>query len=208
MMIVNIRIKPNFKKVNSQKNEIINNLKNILQQEKKDHKKNILQCNTLLEVFAYSKSHNLESNSFGLLIEYYLLHTKKYNFTKNNSSNCIGDMQKDNINYELKCSLGGKSNNKFNFVQIRPSHKCSHILCAYYLSLDNYKKLGELFVFVINNDNMKELILKFGNYTHGTKKELGPINKNSFNKNIEFAIRPTINGKCWNELLRFRVKHF
>lgn len=206
-MLININIKY-YKKLKPNKKQLVNNLKNILFEQKKDYKQEILNCKDLLEAHAYCKSNKLESNSFGLLIEHYILHTKKYNLIKNNSTNCIGDFNQNGINFELKCSLGGKNNNQFNFVQIRPTHNCNYVLCAYYLSKNNYKNLGELFVFVINNNEMKDFILNYGSYAHGTIKKLGKINKKTIETpNIEFALRPKINSYLWEKLLKFRVKH-
>ena len=55
---------------------------------------------------------------------------------------------------------------------------------------------------------MKELILKYGGYAHGTIKEHGKItfeDLNDKNNKKEYAIRSKYCDKCWNELLRFRV---
>ena len=53
---------------------------------------------------------------------------------KNNSSLCIGDLCKNKVNYEIKVSNGGKSNNKFNYVQFRLNHDCNYYLIAYYIN--------------------------------------------------------------------------
>jgi len=55
---------------------------------------------------------------------------------------------------------------------------------------------------------IKNLIVSYGGYAHGTIKEHGIITADSFSeeKSIkEYAIRPTINDKCWKALLPFRV---
>jgi hypothetical protein len=127
---------------------------------------------------------------------------------KNDTGSCIGDLQHKKINFEIKISNGGKTHNNFNFVQLRCNHDCEYLLTAYYLSKKNLEKLGELFIFKLNKNNIKDLILKYGHYAHGTIKKLGKINKESLeniNNNKEYALRPKYCDKCWNELLNFRI---
>jgi len=127
---------------------------------------------------------------------------------KNNASLCLGDLHHNQINFELKISNGGKENNRFNYVQLRMNHDCVYIFTAYYLCEDNIDNEGELFIFKLNKDDIKKLILSYGGYAHGTVQKLGKITEielsNSSNDK-EYAIRPKYGDKCWNELLFFRV---
>jgi hypothetical protein len=127
---------------------------------------------------------------------------------KNNASLCLGDLQHNQVNFELKISTGGKENNKFNYVQLRMNHDCVYILTAYYLCEDNIDNEGELFIFKLNKDNIKKLILLYGGYAHGTVQKLGKITEielSNIANDKEYAIRPKYGDKCWNELLSFRV---
>ena len=54
---------------------------------------------------------------------------------------------------------------------------------------------------------MKNILLKFGKYAHGTNKNLGKINIDKID-NKEYALRPRYNDKCWNELLQFRIDEY
>ena len=128
--------------------------------------------------------------------------------TKNNASVCIGDLQFNLVNLEIKVSNGGKDNNKFNYVQLRMNHVCEYILTAYYISDDNIEDMGELFIFKLNKKDIKKMILNYGGYAHGTTKQLGPITENDLDDitNMkEYAFRPKYGDKCWGELLTFRV---
>ena len=129
--------------------------------------------------------------------------------TKNNASLCNGDLQCDDANYEIKASNGGKENNKFNYVQLRMNHNCEYILTAYYICYHNLENLGELFIFKLNKENLKSLIVNYGGYAHGTIGELGKItieDLNDVTNQKEYAIRPKYGDKCWNELLEFRIE--
>ena len=94
---------------------------------------------------------------------------------KNSSSLCIGDLQHNNVNLEIKVSNGGQDNNKFNYVQLRLNHKCDYLLTAYYIDQSNIDMLGELFIFRLSKDNIKQMILHYGGYAHGTISKLGKI---------------------------------
>ena len=128
--------------------------------------------------------------------------------TKNNASSCNGDLMCNETNIEVKASNGGKGNKKFNFVQLRMNHTCEYILTAYYIDYTNLDKLGELYIFRMNKENIKSLIVKYGGYAHGTIEKLGKITMedlNYINNQKEYAIRPKYGDECWNELLNFRV---
>ena len=88
------------------------------------------------------------------------------------------------------------------------NHNCEYILTAYYIDYTNLDNLGELFIFKINKDDIKPLILQYGGYAHGTIGELGEITMddlNLANNPKEYALRPKYCDKCWNELLNFRI---
>jgi hypothetical protein len=129
--------------------------------------------------------------------------------TKNNSSLCNGDLHYNQTNFEIKTSNGGKEHNKFNYVQLRMNHNCEYLLTAYYLNYENVETEGELFIFKLNKIDIKKIILKYGNYAHGTKQKLGEItedNLENLTNNKEYVIRPKYGDKCWKELLHFRVQ--
>lgn len=180
-------------------------LQKILNFNSINHKEIILKQKNLKYAHIYCKINNL-NNITGNLIELYI--KEKFNMNKINSSKSCGDLEKNDTNYEIKASNGGKNNNKFNYVQIRFNHNCEYILTAYYLSENNIKNNGELFIFKLNKKNMKELVYDYGSYAHGTIEKLGEItidSINNINNTNEYALRPKYNGKCWNRLLDFRI---
>jgi hypothetical protein len=186
-------------------NTIKDRLKYVLELSKINHKKEILKQENLKLAHIYCKIHNLSGQISGPLIENYIQY--KYQMNKNNSSECIGDLSINNINYEIKISLGGKDHNKFNFVQIRMNHVCDYFLIAYYISKENLDNLGELYIFQLNKENLKEIILKYGSYAHGTLEKLGSITLLDLNNNEndkEYALRPKYNDDCWKTLLKYR----
>lgn len=180
-------------------------LKQILLEGSIEHKTKILSCKDIKETHVYCKIHRIPSQSYGSLIENYMI--SKYGYSKNSASNCNGDLTKGDETYELKVSMGGKTFDKFNFVQIRPTHSCDfYILTAYYLTESNVNDEGELYIFRLNKHNMIELLKKHGQYAHGTIKEYGSKNQVDYSTTkIEFAVRTKINDKCWNYLLSYRI---
>ena len=182
-------------------------LRNILNLSKCNHKKEIFkQSSNIKDAHIYCKINQLSGQISGPLIEYYI--KNKYKMIKNNASLCIGDVKHKNKNIEIKISTGGKENNKFNYVQLRVNHNCDYILTAYYLSKENLKNMGELFIFRLNKKYMIDIILKFGSYAHGTIQKLGVIKQNDLNNlknDKEYAIRPKYGDKCWIELLKYRI---
>lgn len=181
-------------------------LKNLLKIQKINHKIEILKQPNIKRAHIYSKIHQLSGQIAGPLIEYYI--KNKYKMIKNNSSLCIGDLHYKKSNIEIKISNGGKDNNKFNYVQLRLNHNCDYILTAYYISNDNIDIEGELFIFRLNKSDLKDIILKYGEYAHGTINKLGKITKKDLDDKTndkEYAIRPIYGDKCWNELLKYKV---
>jgi hypothetical protein len=181
-------------------------LKHILDSSKLNHKAEILSQESLKDAHIYCKINNLTGQESGPLLENYI--KNKYNMEKNEPSSCTGDLNCNQQNIEIKISNGGKDNKKFNYVQLRMNHKCDYIFTAYYLDYINLNQTGELFIFRLNKEEIKKLIIKYGSYAHGTIKKLGKISKNDLDKHNndkEYALRPKYGDKCWNDLLRFRI---
>jgi len=189
-----------------QRNEIKEKLKYILGISQCNHKIEIMKEDNIKCAHIYCKINQLSGQVSGPLIEYYI--KTKYSMEKNNASLCLGDLQHNQVNFELKISNGGKENNRFNYVQLRMNHDCVYIFTAYYLCEDNIDNEGELFIFKLNKDDIKKLILSYGGYAHGTVQKLGKITEfelSNTTNDKEYAIRPKYGDKCWNELLSFRV---
>jgi len=88
------------------------------------------------------------------------------------------------------------------------NHNCKYIFTAYHIDYTNLINLGELYIFKLNKENIKTLIVKYGSYAHGTKKIHGKITMedlNNSNNFKEYALRPKYRDKCWIELLNFRI---
>jgi len=189
------------------KSERVNRLKEHLVFSKIKHEEEIMKLSSLKEANIYCVIHKLSAQQFGPLLEKYI--RTKFHYIKNKAEKCIGDCYKDGKNVEVKVSLGGANHTKFNFVQIRPSHDCDiYILTAYYLSNVNVENEGELFIFKISKEDIKNVIMFYGGYAHGTIKEHGYITMESLNdkKSLkEYALRPIKNDDCWNTLMSFRI---
>lgn len=204
--IVNENLEYIPKKNNKYHNETKIKLKQLLDsyQSTKIHTETIMKLPTLKDAHIYCKYNNLSGQFTGPVLEKYI--KIKYNMTKNNASLCNGDLNCNEINLEIKASNGGKENNKFNFVQLRMNHNCEYILTAYHIDYTNLDNLGELYIFKLNKENIKPLIVKYGGYAHGTIGELGEITMNNLNGTPkEYALRPKYGDKCWIELLNYRV---
>jgi len=79
---------------------------------------------------------------------------------------------------------------------------------AYYLDCYNLNDEGELYIFKVPNHEIKKLILDYGEYSHGSKKNNGEItlkSLNSLDNRFEYSLRPKYGDKCWNELLLFKI---
>lgn len=195
-------------KKHNKHNETKIKLKQLLDSSRsnKIHTETIMNLPKLKDAHIYCKYNNLSGQFTGPVLEKFI--KIKYNMTKNNASYCNGDLKCNEINIEIKASNGGKENNKFNFVQLRMNHNCVYILTAYYLDYTNLEKLGELYIFKLNKENIKPLIVKYGGYAHGTIGELGEITIEDLNEPTnqkEYALRPKYGDKCWVELLNFRI---
>ena len=172
----------------------------------KIHTETIMSLPTLKDANIYCKYNNLLGQFTGPLLEKYI--KIKYKMTKNDASSCNGDLKCNEKNFEIKTSNGGNENNKFNYVQLRINHDCEYIMTAYYLDYTNLENLGELYIFKLNKENIKPLIIKYGGYAHGTISKLGKItieDLNDVTNSKEYALRPKYGDKCWIELLNFRI---
>lgn len=167
----------------------------------------LMNLATLKEAHLYCVIYKISSQKYGPLLEKFI--QTRFNYNKNKAEDCTGDCSKDGKNLEIKVSLGGAKSTKFNYVQIRLSHDCDiYILTAYHLSSKNKDEGGELYIFKVPKSDIKKLIKSYGGYAHGTRGEHGDITDDSLNdeKSMkEYALRPIINGKCWEALMRFRI---
>jgi len=125
--------------------DIKEKLKNILGISKCNHKVEIMKETDIKRAHIYCKINQLSGQVSGPLIEHYIKNI--YGMEKNNASLCKGDLQHNQINFEIKISNGGKENNKFNYVQLRMNHDCVYIFTAYYICIDNVENEGELYIF-------------------------------------------------------------
>lgn len=196
------------KKNNKYHNETKIKLKQLLDSSlsNKIHTETIMALPSLKDAHTYCKYNNLSGQFTGPVLEKYI--KIKYKMTKNNASLCNGDLKCNETNVEIKASNGGKENNKFNFVQLRMNHNCEYILTAYYIDYTNLDNLGELYIFKLNKENIKPLIVKYGGYAHGTIRKLGEItidDLNDIDNSKEYVLRPKYGDKCWIELLNYRV---
>jgi hypothetical protein len=188
--------------------EIQQRLRDFLLEEEtslEKHSLNIKGCPTLKEAHIYCKTRRLSAQTSGIMIEKYFQH--KYHMTKNSSSSCTGDLCHANTNFELKISNGGKRHDRFNFVQLRMNHNCDYLFTAYYLHPSNLDQCGELFIFQLKKDSLKNMLLQYGSYAHGTVRKLGPITLKDLEdpeNQKEYALRPKYGDPCWKALLEYR----
>jgi len=175
-----------------------------------NHRVEILKESSLKDAHIYCKINELPGQISGNLIEMYI--QKKFEMVKNIAQTCSGDLHFDSQNIEVKISLGGICCRQFNYVQIRLNHDIDYyLLTAYFISLENVDKSGELFVFKIGKESIKTLILKYGAYAHGSVKNLGKISLtqlNSLPNNNEYCLRPKHNSVFWKELLEHKTLEF
>ena len=172
----------------------------------KIHTEKVMGLPTLKDAHIYCKYNNLSGQFTGPALEKYI--QIKYGMTKNDASSCNGDLQYNQMNIEVKASNGGRENNRFNYVQLRMNHNCEYIFTAYYIDYENLDELGELYIFKLMKENIKQLIVKYGGYAHGTIGELGEITIEDLDdpkNHKEYAIRPRYGDHCWKELLQFRI---
>jgi hypothetical protein len=148
--------------------------------------------------------HHLSSNQWSIILQEHL--KNKFNIG-HPIDNVSGDgLTQNKKNVEIKVSLGDV-NGQFHFVQLRPDHKVdSYLFMVYNL---NEHDIGKLYYFVCNADEVKQLIVNYGDYAHGTKTALGPIcHQNLHGRNSEYSLRPhplasqkNKQRKLWNLLV-------
>lgn len=205
--IIDLTLEDDIIYLSEDKINTIEILRRHLHSIKVDHSTEIMKKETLKDAHIYCIENNISSQIYGPLLEKYI--RLKYGYLKNNVSECNGDMSKNGKTLEIKTSLGGKEHNKFNFVQIRPFHKCDYyILTSYHLCNDNIDQLGKLYIFYLNKSDMIEMLLKHGQYAHGTTSQHGVItieNLLNENKTTEYSLRPKFGDKCWNGLLKYQI---
>jgi len=173
-----------------------------------NHSIKIMKEKTIKKACIYCIKNRISPQIYGCLLENYII--KYYDMIKNVSKDAIGDATLDGQSYEIKCSLGGRHFSSYNYVQIRPNHCDNHMLLAYHLNKENANLGGDLFEFRIPESDIKELIILYGNYSHGTQKRLGNITKDKLDDlslPYEYSLRPKFNSKLWNDLLNFRFKN-
>ena len=182
-------------------------LRYILNLSKRDNKVEIMKQSNLKAAHIYCKINQLSGQVSGPLLENYI--KMKYDMIKNSSALCIGDLQHNETNLEIKISNGGKDNNKFNYVQLRMNHVCEYLLTAYYMNEENIETtMGELYIFKLNKGDMRRMELLHGGYAHGTITKLGKITEEDLNNaenDKEYALRPVYGSKCWNDLLEYKI---
>jgi len=174
-----------------------------------NHHNEIMKEPSIKHAHVYCKIQGLSGQITGPLIEKYIQY--KCNMSKNHASQCIGDLQHNGCNLEIKVSNGGQNHNKFNYVQMRMNHQCDYLLTAYYLDDSNVSALGDLFLFRISKHDLRQIIAQYGSYAHGTKEKLGAITLSDLENQEntkEYALRPKYGDECWKSLLPFRIEEF
>lgn len=181
-------------------------LSDILNNGCADHKNEILKCKSLKEAHIYCKVNAIIGQTTGTLIESYII-KKSASIKKNPSSECKGDCVIDNLhNVEIKASLGGNKHKNFNFVQIRLGHDIQYyLLTAYYISMSNLENEGDLYIFYIDKASMKNIIIEYGQYAHGTIKENGKISATNLKDDKEYALRVSYGSPLWSKLCEYKL---
>ncbi|AFK66148.1 hypothetical protein OMVG_00148 [Ostreococcus lucimarinus virus OlV3] len=181
-------------------------LKDLLNKGSVNHKKETVKCETLKDVHIYCKLESLPGQVSGSLIEDYIINNCNH-LTKVKSSECKGDCRlNDRYNVEIKASLGGQTHQKFNYVQIRLGHNIDYYLfTAYYISNENVNSDGELYIFLIKKESMRNIIVDYGQYAHGTVSENGPICMENIKEDKEYALRVSYGSSLWKKLCEYRL---
>jgi hypothetical protein len=120
-----------------------------------------------------------------------------------------GDGCKNGKNIEIKVSLGC-INGQMNFVQLRPDHNIDYYLFVGYNLFED--TCGKVYTLLIPSENIYELIINYGSYSHGTVFKLGNITRENIKgRNCEYSLRPNpeLSNNCkykklWIELLKYQ----
>jgi hypothetical protein len=184
-------------------------LKAVLAKPRGGHERALMGQRSLKAAHIYCVINGLSSQQFGPLLERYIC--ERFGYTRARASDAKGDATDPATGKttEIKVSFGGPTRSRFNFVQLRPAHKCSwYLLTAYNICDTNADQGGELFVFRVPAQAVRDLIVSYGGYAHGTVKEQGPVTRKQIEDpecEYEYALRPVLGDNCWKELLKFRV---
>ncbi len=185
-------------------------LRAILSASTVNHNTTILEESTLKDAHVYCVINRISAQQYGPLLQYYIIN--KFGYITNRAQDTNGDCSKDGINYEVKVSLGGSKFNKFNYVQIRPSHNIHYyILTAYHVDEASVGLEGSLYIFKVSKADMNTLLINHGTYAHGTQNEHGDtITMEELNdpaNRKEYALRPRFSSRdrCWQDLLAYQI---
>lgn len=188
------KVLPNFSKLNLQ--NLVNEMRNSNKYKVMCEKENKILPKCIL------CKRYLSSNQYGPLLEKFIVN--KLNLSKP-PDNTSGDASFNNKNIEIKVSLGDKRG-ILSFVQLRPDHNIDYyLLLTYDLAFGD---IGQVNMFNVPSNDMNKLIVKYGNYAHGTVKKLGKITSSNIKgRNCEYALRTIPNnkkqiGKLWKDLIK------
>lgn len=111
-----------------------------------------------------------------------------------------GDGTLNGLNVEIKVSLGDNKGG-FNFVQIRPDHFIDYYIFLVYDLY--YGDLGKIHWFLIEKNQMTDLLKSYGQYAHGTISKHG----SDYNTRLEYALRcnKIKQTKVWCEISKYET---
>lgn len=171
----------------------------------KENKQRVASAETLFDLCLMAKYYKLSAQQWGPMVEKHIMSSLKLKKPPNKTS---GDGTRDGTNYEIKASL---CDSDLNYVQIRPDHDIQwYILIAFFIQ-NNQVQLCQ---FKIPSEKVDELIITYGDYAHGTKKQKGSITADTIKGNgNEYALRPNPNGKpgtnkkkLWDEFVKYTAE--
>lgn len=183
------------------KNVLRKNLKKLFERNKINHWAALLSFLTLKEAFAYSKA-ELSGPQYGVSLQKWI--TIKFGWDRPDPKLLKGDIVTKKSAFELKVSLGTKTYNKFNFVQVRLQHTVDfYVLIAYYVTEANLAKLGEIFIFKLTKKEIVHFVGK--SYSHGTTSSWAATSAETIKTYSEKDVRVSFGSKKWVNLLKFRI---
>ena len=139
---------------------------------------------------------NVSAQSYGPGVEKFII-ARSNNRLEKDKCNVSGDA-KDKLtknSYEIKSTIAN-INGGINFVQLRPHYNASHyIFVVFDPELDLIESI------VLEKSTIKDLIVKYGGYAHGSIEKQGKITEQNIRNNqYEYALRPNTKNNC--ELLK------
>jgi hypothetical protein len=166
-------------------------------QNRNNIKDKIYNARNFRDACILSKYH-LTPQSYGEVLNVWL--RNHYNFKKISASLKQGDdLIHNEYKTEVKISIADDGK-QANFVQIRLTHGIDfYLLIVYNMVQDS------MHYFLVNKEDMKDLIVNYGGLAHGTKGEKGLITENLDNPDIEHALRPKIGTQLWNDIQKFSI---